>query len=572
VTHLKPRTTCQAPITSNGGAPGSALNPRRWGRRVWRDAAPSATNRARTLGLLALSAFVVATLRPASAEEPARDLTQLEVTVRLAEHERELALVTHLPLTVTHARGEETFPPGPWTFRLGNATPAITHYRVFGKTFMPGEEDHAADYMSLWAAKNYTMERITLGSRYKAPSGAIVDTRIYWISFGRRASHTQAEALRKELEADSVWAWIRQERVAGGRGVVTLATGPGKQLGQFELPVVVSAAGPILLKNINTGFWKEKRADQAFAGALTLRVDSGGKLEVLETIRVEDYLEGVLPAEMPAGWPGEALKAQAVAARSEILFNAAKTHALDGFDFCALEHCRAYGADSLRADTTHAAIAATYGEVITHRGLVVPAVFSASCGGWSEDNDAVWSGPPSPALRARPDLPVRAAAGPRSVVAYGTEKWLTTAPEAYCSADATYFRWRRRLTVNEITEHVNKHHRIGAVTDIVMGDRAPGGRLKWVKITGRNGSVTIHKELPIRIAFGGLPSAMVIMRLERSPEGLRAVEVVGGGRGHGVGLCQHGARGMALQGLTYDDILMHYFTGVRIERYHNDGP
>jgi SpoIID/LytB domain protein len=151
-------------------------------------------------------------------------------------------------------------------------------------------------------------------------------------------------------------------------------------------------------------------------------------------------------------------------------------------------------------------------------------------------------------------------------VAYGTAAWVLERPNAYCSGDDTYFRWERKYTGSELNAHVGKQHRIGPVTDIILGERAPGGRLKSITIEGRDDSVTIRKELPIRLAFGGLPSAMFTVDFERSPEGLRSVIFRGGGRGHGVGMCQQGARGMALQGKGYVDILRHYFTGVTIER------
>src|SRR5690606_37706144 len=228
----------------------------------------------------------------------------------------------------------------------------------------------------------------------------------------------------------------------------------------------------------------EKRVEQAYAGRIEIRVDAQAKLEVIERVALDRYLQGVLPAEMPALWPIEALKAQAVAARSEVIFNAAKTHHFEGVDFCALEHCRAYGAESLRAESTDAAIAATRGEVITHNGKVVPTVFSANCGGWTEDNDAVWSGPPQPALRATPDFAPDPRARTQSPGGGGAAAFLATPPDAYCRADTDYFRWERTYTASEITAHVNKHHNIGAVMNIELGERAPGGRLKWVKVIG----------------------------------------------------------------------------------------
>ncbi|MDZ4861445.1 MAG: hypothetical protein SGI88_20930, partial [Candidatus Hydrogenedentes bacterium] len=79
------------------------------------------------------------------------------------------------------------------------------------------------------------------------------------------------------------------------------------------------------------------------------------------------------------------------------------------------------------------------------------------------------------------------------------------------------------------------------------------------------GSVTIRKELPIRQAFGDLPSAVLIIKVELGQTGPTAWIFTGGGRGHGVGLCQHGARGMALKGFRHDAIVAHYFSGSALE-------
>lgn len=493
------------------------------------------------------------------------ELATLEVSIRLADQESEMGFTADSPVTIHQGSARETFAAGVYRLQRVNATPAITQYRVFGKSFEPGEETLAIEYVNQWRDKGYDTELVTLGRRYRAPSNAVVDTRIYWVCFGRAATESQAEALRKRLEAEPVWAWVRLERVHEGRGVAALVDARGERVGQWELPLVVECDAPLLLKGINTGFWKEKRVDQRYAGRVEVRVDNVGKLEILERAGLDAYLQGVLPAEMPALWPLEALKAQAVAARSEVIFNAAKTHLLEGVDFCALEHCRAYGAESLRAESTDAAIAATRGEVITHGGKVVPTVFSASCGGWTEDNDSVWSGPPHPALRAVPDF-AHGGAAPALPAAQGMAGWLATPPAAYCRGDREYFRWERTLTVSELNAAVNKQHRIGAVVNITLGERARSGRLKWVTVQGREDSVTIRKELPIRLAFGGLPSAVFVVDVKRSPEGLRSVTFRGGGRGHGVGLCQHGARGMALEGKDYADILRHYFSGITIER------
>ena len=106
---------------------------------------------------------------------------------------------------------------------------------------------------------------------------------------------------------------------------------------------------------------------------------------------------------------------------------------------------------------------------------------------------------------------------------------------------------------------------MGTIQSIVEGSRGVSGRLKSVTIKGSSGKVILERELAIRQAFGGLPSAMVIIEREQEAEASGAYVFAGGGRGHGVGMCQHGARGMANAGLRFEEIVAHYFPGACLE-------
>jgi SpoIID/LytB domain protein len=110
---------------------------------------------------------------------------------------------------------------------------------------------------------------------------------------------------------------------------------------------------------------------------------------------------------------------------------------------------------------------------------------------------------------------------------------------------------------------ISEHFSVGRIEDIQLGDRGEGGRLKWVRIHGSEGTETVHKELPIRRLFGGLPSALFDLDIRPDSDG-RTFVFLGAGRGHGVGMCQNGARGMARAGYGYRDILTHYFTGATV--------
>jgi len=140
-------------------------------------------------------------------------------------------------------------------------------------------------------------------------------------------------------------------------------------------------------------------------------------------------------------------------------------------------------------------------------------------------------------------------------------QWVRSQPQAWCANDANHFRWTRRFSVAELSGLVNKYHKVGTVTAIEPGARGRSGRLRSCRVTGTGGSVNIEKELGIRLAFGGLPSA--VFTVEKTGA---AFVFHGAGRGHGVGMCQHGARAMAAAGQSHEQILRHYFTGVNLSR------
>ena len=125
-----------------------------------------------------------------------------------------------------------------------------------------------------------------------------------------------------------------------------------------------------------------------FGGVKLLKKNSA--LTVINIAPVEEYLRGVLPKEMIQSWHIEALKAQAVAARTFVLKNRDK-HKADGYELCATTHCQVYnGAETF--ETTDKAVAETRGEVLFHGGRTVDAPFHADSGGMTESAANVWGG------------------------------------------------------------------------------------------------------------------------------------------------------------------------------------
>lgn len=501
-----------------------------------------------------------------SPEEASVDAATLQLRMRYAVMKDSAAFRTEQPLTLVAADGtEKTFPPGIWRVSASEATPARRQFHVFPKTFQPSEGREMEAYLAEWRAKGYSPLALTFGRRFTTAGKVILDNRVRWVSLARCATEAEAEALKKKLAAEQVWAWSRPETIAPGRAKLRMTDEKGAEVWRGDTPLELRCPGPVEVADVQTGFWRERRADHLYAAPLALRIGPGGELEVHGALPLETYLRGVLPAEMPASWPSAALKAQAVAARSEILAACAGKYLLEGFDFTTLETCRAYAGLGGHMPGTDRAVAETAGEVLAQAGKVATTVFSACCGGWTENNDTVWSGPPNSALRALPDYPAAKRPPQKGPEAYGLSKWIAGAPPAWCASHREY-RWKKVYSAAELSALVNKKHAVGDVRSIRPGERGPGGRLRRVTIEGTKGTVTVERELAIRQAFGGLPSAMCIITVDSVNNLPKSFTFTGAGRGHGVGMCQEGARAMAAAGLAHGAILKHYFSGVELER------
>jgi len=446
---------------------------------------------------------------------------------------------------------------GTWQVNAEQAVPAQQQFHLFTKTFETAQRATADAYVAEWEKRGYDARLVVMGKRFRTTTDVVLDNRIYWVSIARFGTESEAVVRQKALAQEEQWSWLRAETVEQGSAVLHVYGTGGTEVATLNAPLAVKGREPIEVLEVDSGFWKSNQQAHTYAGALTVGIGPDGKLQVVETVPFEEYLAGVVPAEMAPLWPQEALRAQAVAARSEVLATLGQRHELEGFDFCGSQHCRAYLGHGGRHPNSDAAVEATAGTVLVCNGLIVPTVYSANCGGWTANNDTVWSAPAQPALRAVPDvLPDSPYHG--GIPQEGFSRWILTSPAAYCSMDKEYYRWQRTLSQAEVTRLVNQYEKVGQVRAIQLGDRGPGGRLKWIRVEGTGGVVTIRKELPIRRALGGLPSAMFIVE-KTEQGGHTAFRFTGGGRGHGVGMCQQGARGMAGQGMEWDTILDHYF-------------
>ena len=178
---------------------------------------------------------------------------------------------------------------------------------------------------------------------------------------------------------------------------VYLHSSSGRRLGAYTSPLVVSGPGPLTL----SGPAGNGRSGGAYRGALELRADSLGGVSTVNAVGLEDYLQGVVPTESPASWPLEALKAQAVAARSYAV-TTSKNGA--GFDQYADTRSQVYGGVAAEMASTTRAVRETAGEIVSHEGTPVTTYFFSTSGGRTEhlENSAL-GGEPVPWLKSVDD-------------------------------------------------------------------------------------------------------------------------------------------------------------------------
>jgi SpoIID/LytB domain protein len=242
-------------------------------------------------------------------------------------------------------------------------------------------------------------------------------------------------------------------------------------------------------------------------------------------------------------------------------------HLADPYLLCSEQHCAVYQGRTGEAASTTAAVEATQGEALFSKdGRLVDSVYSAMCGGHTENNEVVWGGPPDPSLRGRPDLmePSAGQPSPASLEAFLTSADLPAACRLSSFARPNKFRWEKHLTaaqVNAFTQSLE----VGPVQAMILSERGVSGRASVLTLSGEKGATQIRGELNIRRLFGMLNSSMAVVGPARDAEGRITGWVFrGGGWGHGVGMCQTGAIGRAEAGQRYQEILRHYYNGAEV--------
>ncbi len=278
--------------------------------------------------------------------------------------------------------------------------------------------------------------------------------------------------------------------------------------------------------------------NRRFRGDVVLIRTPKNQINAINSINIEDYIKGVLYHEVSHHWPMEALKAQAVAARTYALYSMVGANRKD-FDVTNDIYSQVYGGKTSERYRTGLAVDRTSGEVLTYNGKILSSYFHATCAGMTEDAKEMWD----------LDLPP-----------------LKGVPCQFCQ-DSPHMHWHQSFQLQKIQASLNKAgQKIGLIKDIAVVDRDRSGRINHLKITGRQGEELVVRGKMFRQLLG--PNVVKSNNYEITMKGY-FVEFVGKGWGHGVGLCQWGARGMARQQFTYQQILAYYYPGTSLIDYHD---
>jgi stage II sporulation protein D len=269
------------------------------------------------------------------------------------------------------------------------------------------------------------------------------------------------------------------------------------------------------------------------ASGTVIRVQLGDR--TIETLDIEKYLYGVVPLESPPSWPPAALQAQAIVARTYALEKRTLSRA---YDVVATDADQRYGGVAAEHPASSAAVDATRGQTLTYLGGPASVFYSACCGGHTADANELWG--------------------------HAGLTYLRGVDDPYCTAAPDY-RWQRTLPLDRARAAL-ADKLTGVPQAAELDDPDDSGRPRTVTFRGDGGSVLALSVSDVRSRFGSDTVRSLWLReidFDRT-QAVPLVVIEGSGRGHGVGLCQWGARGMALNGAGAAAILAHYFPGTAV--------
>ncbi|CDZ75045.1 sporulation protein SpoIID [Peptoniphilus sp. ING2-D1G] len=276
---------------------------------------------------------------------------------------------------------------------------------------------------------------------------------------------------------------------------------------------------------------KVLKIKNAYRGCITF-IENDNKLDIINYIELEDYLKGVVPKEISPSSHEEALKAQAVVARSFALSNKNK-YIKQGYNLNDTTACQVYGGQSAEKEKSNKAVIDTAGVVAMYDGKIANTIYGASSGGFISDASEVWGGESVPYMIAKED--------PYSPV----------------------YEWEYEISKDSEVSLLKKADYLsGDLVSIDIAEYDSSGRAKNLQIVGTEGTKTITGS-KFRSLLGNTKVKSTLFEIQITED---TYMIKGKGYGHGVGLSQMGAMEMAKNEFSYEEILNFYFPNITIKK------
>ena len=456
-----------------------------------------------------------------------------------------------------------------WTITAEGGTPEVIQDWTVVETLEADDASGIAAALARWKSRGFDPRSFEIGTVF-GTAGEIIDTRDVRIAIDPVAAGKGAARAAEHAKRFGVRVLVHQELVKRPAGVIVAKSGGAT----IRNPSVLwftprRAVETITVEDVPTNTGGSQlvtgKEDRRYWGAVYVTLDRDGSLLVANAVPEDKLLAGLVPAEMYPDAPPQALEAQAIAARTELLEKIGRRNLTDPFLLCSTQQCQVYAGAGKEDPRTTKAVEKTRGMVLLRDGGgLVDVRYSASCGGHGENNDAIWGGAPDPSLRGRPDT---AKGGMTKITDANIGAFLDGGEEAWCAKGKLAkgrFRWTETIRASELGARVAAElPEIGRVKALVPKQRGGSGRISTLAIQGDRGTAEVSGDLRIRRLLGGLKSTL--FEVHRDGD---AFVFHGAGFGHGVGMCQMGAMGMAGAGKTHAQILAHYYRGTHLHKLY----
>lgn len=352
-----------------------------------------------------------------------------------------------------------------------------------------------------------------------------------------------------------------------------------------------------IIKNVisGRGFHWNKQINVKLPGTIIIRKHENN-LILINELPLEHYLMCVATSEMGAACPLALIEAQTIAARSWMLANVEQKHRSLDMDVCNDDCCQRYQGSTFLSEQSIKGALNTAGQVLMYDNTICDARYSKSCGGVMESFENIWGGQTLPYLQIKADSDEQ----PMELIQPLSDednfkRWVKSQPVTFCSPwtipekdlkqylgsvddEGTYFRWEETISQEEITANINKFHSVNAVKINSMAALKRGGSgrilrmiIDYVNENDENKFLLLKSEYTVRQSLHEkflYSSAFIVIPEMGEQDVPVGFTLLGAGWGHGVGLCQIGALGMALKEFNAQEIVAHYYPGSTLTKIY----